>query len=601
MRKFAIAFLVCFAGLAPAFGFSGISARDVKDKMMLDLDIIQNTFDVKYAPADWKKNYAEWDLQNEIDLAKVKVLETPNITVKDYQRILQQFFNSTKDYHVGVSFYSTETAVLPFRIHSAKGKYYIAWVLGSMFDGLKDPIEKGDEVLLFNGRPIDEAVQALKASDFGNPGSLTDQALAESSLTMRSGSMGHLVPKGPVTVTVRHLGTDEVTTYRLNWLYYPEEITSSFAPIANAPDGASAQKDVMNYVITKSLFQRPLGEHPFFVKDMTAPMYRNFAKSLSRAKNLFKKEMGGGEILAEEEDRFIGSKESFVPTLGEVVWQAPATSPYHAYIYLDKAGRKIGYIRIPHYMAGGQSAEQFAEIMNYFQHSTEALVVDQLNNPGGNLFYMYALASMLTDKPLLVPKQKMTITQEDVYFALDDLNDLEEVMTDEDARNVLGSNLAGYPADLELARGIVNYFRFIINEWNEGRQLTELGYVYGIDYLKPHPKGYYAKPILMLVNELDFSCADFLPAILQDNHRVKILGTRTAGAGGYVLSHAYPNLFGIQGFSYTGSIAHRADNNPIENLGVTPEVIVELTAKDLERNYPDYMSEIHKAVFDLLD
>ena len=107
-----------------------------KDKMLNDLDIIKNTFEVKYGPAEWKKEYADWSLDEQIDLAKVKVLETKNITIKDYQRILLGFFNSTRDYHVGVSFYSTEAAFLPFRIHSTEGKYYIAWVYSPFFYGL---------------------------------------------------------------------------------------------------------------------------------------------------------------------------------------------------------------------------------------------------------------------------------------------------------------------------------------------------------------------------------------------------------------------------------------------------------------------------------
>jgi C-terminal processing protease CtpA/Prc len=149
-------------------------------------------------------------------------------------------------------------------------------------------------------------------------------------------------------------------------------------------------------------------------------------------------------------------------------------------------------------------------------------------------------------------------------------------------------------------QGVVKYMRFIIREWNEGRTFTDPEYIYGVDYLKPYPKGNYSKPLLLLVNELDFSCGDFLPATMQDNKRAKILGMRTAGAGGYVLEHSYPNLFGVQGFSFTGSIAQRADLNPIENLGVIPDIIVEPTVRDLEQNYVDYTAKIHKAVNDLL-
>jgi hypothetical protein len=599
MRTIANTVITALIFAIPHLGYAGISSQDVKTKMMMDLDIIKNTFEVKYAPAEWKKIYADWELDTEIDLAKVKVLETSSITVKDYQRILLEFFNSPKDYHVGISFYSTETAVLPFRVHSAKGKYYVAWVMNSLFADLK----KGDEVLLFDEKPIDEVVQELKKSEFGNPLSATDQALAESALTMRSGASGHIVPQGPVTITVRHLETNEVTTYRLTWFYQPEEISSSLSPLLAASESKLLQTNGLNYIVTKSYFKRPLGEHPFFYKDMTAPLFRQYKKASLRSNLVFDKYRKQENIAAgkDEDDKFIGAKESFVPILGELIWEAPKYSPFKAYLYLDKEGRKIGYIRIPHYSAGSQSVEKFAEIINYFQENTEALVIDQLNNPGGNMFYMYALASMLTEQPLYVPQQRMTITQEDVYFALDDLYEVELVNDDEEAREVLGSNLAGYPVDLDLARSMVNYFRFIITEWNEGRHLTDPGYIYGVDYLKPHPKGHYSKPILMLVNELDLSCGDFMPAILQDNKRVTLLGARTGGAGGYVLEHSYPNLFGIQGFSYTGSIAQRLDLNPIENLGVIPDILVEMTQRDLEGKYPDYTAKIHKAMSDLLN
>jgi C-terminal processing protease CtpA/Prc len=148
----------------------------------------------------------------------------------------------------------------------------------------------------------------------------------------------------------------------------------------------------------------------------------------------------------------------------------------------------------------------------------------------------------------------------------------------------------------ELAWGIYENLLFIIDEWNSGRQITEPNYLLGIGPLPPYPRIRYTKPILVLVNHLDFSGGDFFPAILQDNKRAAIMGTHTAGAGGYVGKVSFPNLNGIAYFSYTASIAERTNHRPLENLGVTPDIHYEITENDLHNNYRSYSAEILKNV-----
>ena len=71
------------------------------------------------------------------------------------------------------------------------------------------------------------------------------------------------------------------------------------------------------------------------------------------------------------------------------------------------------------------------------------------------------------------------------------------------------------------------------------------------------------------------------------------MGTRTAGAGGYVHSVEFPpNMLGLSGFRLTGSLAERANAKPIENLGVTPDVPYALGVDDMHNGYQPYVKAI---------
>src|SRR5262249_19733128 len=110
-------FVIVTAVLFPVLTWSAPSEQSIKDRMKIDLDIIRNAFDVQYDMKEWKYSYSGWDLDQEINKAKENIQNTSPISLKAYQQIVRDFFNSTKDYHVSVRFYSTETTALPFRVH----------------------------------------------------------------------------------------------------------------------------------------------------------------------------------------------------------------------------------------------------------------------------------------------------------------------------------------------------------------------------------------------------------------------------------------------------------------------------------------------------
>jgi hypothetical protein len=521
--------------------------------MLNDLDIIKHIFQTGYAPAQWKKTCFGWDLEEEIEKAKHQVLEAPGIlTTKEFQRILKNFFAATKDYHVNVRFFSTEYATLPFSVQGANGRYFFTYIHRDLLSSDDPfPFSIGDELLLFDDIPIDQVVSEFRESEIGNNHSNTDQALAEMYLTTRSGQLGDIVPQGSLIITGIKKDSATPTSHPIEWEYYPEEITSAF------------QKQAKKGSV-KSFFKTP---------NYIWPHYESWAK-----------------IHAADSERLsIGSRKSAIPPLGKIIWETDQKSFFHAYLF-KLPNRKIGaYIRIPTYYCYDETVvQQFAKIIKRIQKHANVLVIDQLNNPGGDLIFAHDLAAMLTDRPLSFLKERAKITQEDVAEAVFWEPILQENLFDDES------------SDHPRTQSWLNYFQFIIEEWNQSRQFTSLHDIYGINQIIPHPATRYTKPLLILVDSLNFSCGDLFPAIMQDNHRATIMGTRTAGAGGYVKYANFPNLSGLSEFSYTGSLTERSNQQLIENQGVIPDIIYEVSENDLLHRFSEYREKIVETMESLI-
>ncbi len=560
------------------------SEEKKKKEMIQDLEVIKHHLEVGYAPMAWKKEQMHWSLEEAFEESKNKVLDTPSITTKQFQQIVRNFLNSTQDYHVSALFVSTEMASLPFSIKGVKGRYFIDWIDPLRLPPSQYGIKVGDELLEFDGRPITEVIEELKrGGNKSNPS--TDQTFAEIKLTFRSGQLADTVPQGPISITVQS-SSNRKRSYQLQWFYTSEHIT-------NAPDRFLPMKDW-------PLDQEEMLKIP--QKLMTSTWLQLHSERWSGHKN-------GG----------LGASKSFVPRLGKTIWikkQAEENRhlpflfsfdiPWHAYIYLHPDKYLIGYIRIPHYMGSEESADEFGEIINFMEGNTDALVIDQLNNTGGYAPFQYKLASMLAIHPLITPYHQMKLTQKEVleaYRMLQLISLIEGVVDhlesspklEEDSSND-GLGEMNYQQLLFLKA----YYEFILEEWETGHFLTRATPILGMDRINPCPKYQYTKPILLLINEMDFSGGDFLPAILQDNKRALLFGSRTAGAGGCVSEFEFPNCHGIASCSYTISIAERPNLEKIENRGVIPDIEYELTIEDIQDGYQDYKEAVNRAVKQLL-
>jgi hypothetical protein len=274
----------------------------------------------------------------------------------------------------------------------------------------------------------------------------------------------------------------------------------------------------------------------------------------------------------------IGARRSWVPVLGEIVWEIPKTLEdrgYYAYTCQLGDGQQIGYVRVPDYNYNKDAVNIFEQVIARFESTTVAMVLDQVNNNGGSMFQMYALLSMLTDRALSLPEHQITI--DDDYAAI-----AADVVADAEAGNAV-------PPDERPSPERVAYAKFVLSEKAAGRRLSDWVYLEGVSEILP-AKNHYTKKIVVLINELTFSAGEFLAAILQDNKRATLFGQRTAGAGGCAkaLPGSYSDLFRIDYITYTWTIARRTNGDYIENKGVHPDVAYKVTVDDLQYGHTDY-------------
>jgi hypothetical protein len=571
--------------LAPASAPKGAPTTATQKRMLASLYQVASIFAEQYAPLDFKKERFHLDLKREYDAAKAAILADPAITTRGYQDILAKLVASMRDYHVSISFNSTESSKLPFQVAGAEGRYYLTHIDREKLPKEVFPFQMGDEVVALDGRTTADAVKAIAGAMTSNTAQ-TDMRMAELFLTNRRRARGDTdIPKGTAEVVIRSKG--KFYKVRMPWDYTPELVPQD-VPLRNAgllePEGLGGAP-----AAAPSSLIHSVGEA--------------FSNAVHPLIDLF------SDIRAEAADDnafMIGSRKSFVPRLGQVLWRTGDDSHFDAYIFKDKSGRKMGYIRIAAYDGDYKEVQEFAKIAEKFQAEVEGLVIDQVNNPGGSVFYLYALASHLTGKPLTTPHHRLIVgeadAQQSAELLLKVLRDskkpaaaqakVKKLKADEEPPNA-----GGYPITAKFMNLMIRSAQFILKEFKSGKRLTDLIHISGVDDIDPAPKESerFTKPILLLTNALDFSGGDFFPAIMQDNQRATILGVRTAGAGGVVKPYAV-SQFGIARLSATGSLAQRANGQPIENLGVTPDIPYEITAKDLRTGFAQYRWKILKAL-----
>lgn len=584
-------FKASLLGATLLFSSSFVLAQSTQEARLDSIEAVRHVFNEFYAPKKWKKVANGVFINPIFNTDRRRVKKNSDLSLTKYQQEIHRSIQDIEDYHVRMVFDSREAAVLPFNIVMVRDGLLPRYFVSHTFvEGL--PVSVGDEIVSFDGQPTRLAIEKIwRQLGFQNHHLTDHRLLAQHFLTFRERALGIDTPQGNVSLGVIPSGSRRKQTIDMEWIYSPH------APIDD-DESLTAQHALslkeMSNVPSNTPEQR-------VIKRMRSLQMAYDVYALPEANRL---SVG----LDAQNPYQIGGRKTFTPVLGDILQEAPESSPFYWYTFLAADGNTYGYLRLPSYSAGFSDEDEEAEaleaqaalfgnILNQLEQSTDKLVLDQNHNPGGSILYKYELASMFAKQPLKVPLHQEALKAFDTAELEQEAAFLESLTSDEMAKAVLGNTFDGFEVTLDRVHNFARYQRDLLSEIQTGKKLSRPLPLAGVSTLEPHKQYRYSKPVLLLADALCFSGGDFFPAVMQDNDRMVIMGQTTAGAGGYVLQwdkENFPAASGIYQLSYTGSLAWRENGFPIESIGVIPDVFYHPTVKDIKTDYQPYKKAILK-------
>jgi C-terminal processing protease CtpA/Prc len=246
-------------------------------------------------------------------------------------------------------------------------------------------------------------------------------------------------------------------------------------------------------------------------------------------------------------------------------------------------GKNILLIRNSTYYPGDGKVQEnymkyYRALLSQEQDTTDVLIVDQTHNGGGS--YCMDFAALFYKEEGNGFVQAMNADRKWI-------NDFKKSASTMDPNSFWREKLLTAAAKIEMA-------------YDSGVALTEPLSWFGETRQQPDAGFHWEKPLLVVMDELDGSCADAFPALIKNNHAAKLFGQKTMGLGGNVeevtnLSNSGATLRLTRGMFTT----FRPDGvypeaSFVENNGVTPDYEYTRTAEDFRNGYVGYFEAFSK-------
>jgi C-terminal processing protease CtpA/Prc len=532
--------------------------------------LVEEIFRERYAPAEYKAATLGWQREHVLAELRGRLLAEPPPSNEQIRRALYDTFRSPQDIHTGVDFEARGGVWLGLHLRRAGGGFHLAWIDRTQLPVDRFPFELGDEVIRFDGRPVSHAIAETTARTKWRSTPDFEASFAEWFLTFRGRVEWGEVPVAGTPVELQIVRDGAPRSVRLPWLDLDQH--------------------------------PPSARSPFWGK----------------------------------------TRQSYLPQLGPEKWRSDPAGEVPAYVF-EAPGGPFGYLRIYSYALPPDrqlaAIEQMDRIADAFlAHDVRAVVVDQLGNGGGNFLFGFALLARFIERPMVPPLQQYRLLEGGHVVGIGParaigalVDTLGGVQTDAGAAAFLAGHplfvkgLSFAPRTVDTIRTTEDYFRFFLGK---PPGLTELHFQIVRQVSGRGPT--FSGPLLLLIDELNLSAAEYVAATLVDNRRAVAFGAPTSGAGGdqrwigpdrlcppghrladELYAECMPQeigpivqALGVSGLAYTITLGRRvfADGSlgeVIENRGVAPQVEYRITADDLRSGFEPMRARIVQALAEL--
>jgi C-terminal processing protease CtpA/Prc len=521
------------------------------DQRLGDFGQLVNIIERNYGPLRWKQHSINLDFDRLVSDYRTKVTQAQSDA--EFYRILSRFLSQLNDAHVSAMVPSTYRGKLGFLCDLVEGKVLIETIDRAKLPEMLFPFKKGDQLLQIDGRDVKDIMAEL--SQIGSTGHKeSNDRIAAARLTSRSESVGLEVPTGVALITVLPKGAAQPVTVTATWLVSGNPVLElddlsgvlNSNKVVNAIPTANDGDELKEGLKKLSMFNLALPQA------LLSDLQKAGVNDLGSAKSMFKLPEGAKEI--------------------------PGLSVTAA-VY-EAAGKRIGILRIPSYTEDGL-LDVLARAVNTMKDTTDVLVLDQTNNPGGSVALVSDIISLFADK-----------SYKDMNFEI--RPSLAWLKSFQDVNTKIADLLQKNPND-QAANALKGRFEYLESEMRTSIQNRSfstrpisLNLTGTFGMIQPAGAVNYKKPILLLINEFDFSGGDAFPALMKDNGRVTTFGAQTSGAGGNVREYG-PLANSFFKWSLTESLMVRPNGQYVENQGVKADVPYTVTEDDFMNGYRGYV------------